>query len=95
MPNPAELTAPSKYIFHPGGAKAESPPMFILFNFNGAIDPLPARPKASAGDLVVVQENFPYHAVGVGWSDLSVIPNDGDGLEGVEGQIFVVLHDPY
>ncbi|PKI30860.1 hypothetical protein CRG98_048749, partial [Punica granatum] len=58
--------------------------MLILLNFNGAIDPLPARPKADAGNVVVAQKDFPYHAVGAGRSDLSIIPNDGDGLEGVK-----------
>ncbi|PKI54163.1 hypothetical protein CRG98_025458 [Punica granatum] len=76
--------------FMAGGAKAESPPMLVFLNFNGVIDPLPMRSKAGAGDEVMAQENFPYHAVGAGWSDLSVIPNDGDGLEGVEWQVFVV-----
>ncbi|PKI70616.1 hypothetical protein CRG98_008990 [Punica granatum] len=73
-----------------GGAKAESPSMLVLLNFNGAVDPLSARPKAGAGDVVVAQENLPYHAIDAGWFDLSVIPNDGDGLEGVEWQIFIV-----
>ncbi|PKI56796.1 hypothetical protein CRG98_022808 [Punica granatum] len=85
------MVAPAGFNdFMAGGAKAESPPMLILFNFDGAADPLPARPKAGAGDVIVAQDDFPYHAVGAGWSDLSVIPNDGDGLEGVEGQVFIV-----
>ncbi|OWM68083.1 hypothetical protein CDL15_Pgr012668 [Punica granatum] len=71
--------------FTAGGAKAESPPMLVFLHLNGAIDPLLARPKAGVGFVVVAQKDFPYHAIGVGQSNLSVIPNDGDGLEGMEG----------
>ncbi|PKI26341.1 hypothetical protein CRG98_048970, partial [Punica granatum] len=73
-----------------GGAKAKSPPMLVRFNFNGAVDSLPARSKARAGDVMVAQKDPPYHAVGAGRPDLSVIPNNEDGLEGVEGQVFVI-----
>ncbi|PKI59639.1 hypothetical protein CRG98_019976 [Punica granatum] len=86
-----EMVAPAGLNnFVAGGAKAESPHMLILFNFNGAADSLPACPKAGARDVIVAQKDFPYHAVGAGQSDLSVISNDGDGLEGVEGEVFVV-----
>ncbi|PKI33937.1 hypothetical protein CRG98_045672 [Punica granatum] len=62
--------------FTAGGAKAESPPMLVFLHLNGAIDPLLARPKAGVGFVVVAQKDFPYHAIGVGQSNLSVIPND-------------------
>ncbi|PKI26179.1 hypothetical protein CRG98_049132, partial [Punica granatum] len=70
--------------------KSRVPSYAYTLQLQWAVDPLPARPTAGAGDVVVAQENFPYHAVGAGWSDLFVISNDGDGLEEVEGHIFVV-----
>ncbi|PKI32520.1 hypothetical protein CRG98_047089, partial [Punica granatum] len=70
--------------FMVGGAKAKSPPVLVHFNFNGAIDSLYSSPKAGAGNVIVAQKDLPYHAVGAGRPDLSIIPNNGDGLEGVE-----------
>ncbi|PKI43294.1 hypothetical protein CRG98_036316, partial [Punica granatum] len=49
-----------------GGAKAKPPPVFVLLDLNGAVDPLSACPKAGAGNIVVAQEKLPYHAVGAG-----------------------------
>ncbi|OWM89020.1 hypothetical protein CDL15_Pgr017636 [Punica granatum] len=73
-----------------GGAKAESPPVVVLLDLNGAVDPLSACPKAGAGNIVVAQEKLPYHVVGAGWSTLSVVSDDGDGFEGVEREVFIV-----
>ncbi|PKI67498.1 hypothetical protein CRG98_012082 [Punica granatum] len=63
------------------GAKAKSSPVLVLFDFNGAVDPLSVCPEAGAGDVIVAQLNLPYHAIGARWADLSVVPNDRDGLE--------------
>ncbi|PKI61751.1 hypothetical protein CRG98_017863, partial [Punica granatum] len=38
-----------------GGAKAESSLVLVLFDFNGAIDPLPVCSEAGAEDVIVVQ----------------------------------------
>ncbi|OWM65105.1 hypothetical protein CDL15_Pgr028288 [Punica granatum] len=40
--------------FVAGGAKAEFPPMLVFLNFNGAVDSLPVRPKAGAGNVIVI-----------------------------------------
>ncbi|PKI30844.1 hypothetical protein CRG98_048765, partial [Punica granatum] len=44
----AEMTAAAGFDdFVAGGAKAKSPPMLVLFNLNGAANPLSVYSKAS------------------------------------------------
>ncbi|PKI77382.1 hypothetical protein CRG98_002223 [Punica granatum] len=64
--------------------------MLVRFDFNGAIDSLPARPKSGTENVIMAHKDLPYHAVGAGGSDLSVISDNGDSLKGVERQVFVV-----
>ncbi|OWM88837.1 hypothetical protein CDL15_Pgr020791 [Punica granatum] len=62
-------------------AKTESPPVLVLFNLDGAIDPLPLCSKPGTRNVVVTQKDLLDHAVSTRWTNLSIVPNDGDGLE--------------
>ncbi|PKI62847.1 hypothetical protein CRG98_016798 [Punica granatum] len=64
-----------------GRAKTKSPPVLVFFNLDGAVDPLPMCSKPGTRDVIMAQQNLPHHAVSAGWTDLSVVSNDGDGFK--------------
>ncbi|PKI42144.1 hypothetical protein CRG98_037460 [Punica granatum] len=74
-----------------GWAKTEFPPVLVLFHIDGAGDTLAVCLEAGTGDVVVLQPNLPNHAVSTGWTNLSVIPDDGDDLERMEGDVLISI----
>ncbi|PKI49824.1 hypothetical protein CRG98_029801 [Punica granatum] len=73
-----------------GRAKTESPPVLVLFDLDGAVDPLPMCFEPGTRNVVMAQQDLPHHAVSAGRTDLSVVLDDGDGVERVEGEVLIV-----
>ncbi|PKI69659.1 hypothetical protein CRG98_009930 [Punica granatum] len=56
---------------------------------NGMTDSLCLCPEPNSGDVVIPQQNLPYHAIGQGWTNFSVVSDHGDGVEGMKGEVLI------
>ncbi|PKI73410.1 hypothetical protein CRG98_006180 [Punica granatum] len=58
------LSTMSLHDLMTGGVKTESPPIAVFLHFNWSEDSLCTCPESSSGDVIVLQENLPNHAIG-------------------------------
>ncbi|PKI75866.1 hypothetical protein CRG98_003781 [Punica granatum] len=67
------------------------PSYWVSLHFDWPEDSLCTCPESSSEDIVVLQQNFPTHAISAGWTDFSVVSDHGDCVEGVEREVLVLI----